>query len=61
MKKLFWPPEAVQDRDDIYQYIEADNPVAALALMSYLQKRPAAWSIIPAWASLAVLPALVSW
>lgn len=30
--KLFWTPEAIQDRNDIYDYIEADNPVAALAL-----------------------------
>lgn len=32
MMKLFWPPEAVQDRDDIDEYIEANNPAAALAL-----------------------------
>jgi addiction module RelE/StbE family toxin len=30
--KLFWTPEAIQDRDEIYDYIEANNPVAALAL-----------------------------
>jgi addiction module RelE/StbE family toxin len=29
---LFWTPAAIQDRDEIYDYIEADNPVAALAL-----------------------------
>jgi addiction module RelE/StbE family toxin len=32
MMELFWTPEAVQDRDKIYDYIEADNPAAALAL-----------------------------
>ena len=32
MMKLFWTPEATQDRDAIYDYIEADNPAAALAL-----------------------------
>lgn len=32
MMELFWTPEAAQDRDEIYDYIEADNPVAALAL-----------------------------
>lgn len=32
MKELFWTPEASQDRDEIYDYIEADNPAAALAL-----------------------------
>lgn len=28
--ELFWTPEAIQDRDDIYEYIEADNPQAAI-------------------------------
>lgn len=32
MSELFWKAEAIQDRDDIYEYIEADNPAAALAL-----------------------------
>ncbi|WP_373888600.1 type II toxin-antitoxin system RelE/ParE family toxin [Massilia genomosp. 1] len=32
MMELCWTPEAIQDRDDIYEYIEADNPAAALAL-----------------------------
>jgi addiction module RelE/StbE family toxin len=32
MMQLFWTPEAVQDRDAIYDYIEADNPTAALSL-----------------------------
>ena len=32
MMQLFWTPEATQDRDEIYDYIEADNPAAALAL-----------------------------
>ncbi len=30
MMELFWTPEATQDRDEIYDYIEADNPTAAL-------------------------------
>lgn len=30
--KLFWTSEAIQDRDEIYNYIEADNLVAALTL-----------------------------
>lgn len=30
--ELFWTPEATQDRGEIYDYIEADNPAAALAL-----------------------------
>jgi len=32
MMGLFWTPEAIQDRDEIYDYIEVDNPAAALAL-----------------------------
>lgn len=32
MTKLFWTPEAIHDRDGIYNFIEADNPAAALAL-----------------------------
>lgn len=30
--RLFWTPEALDDRSAIYDYIEADNPRAALAL-----------------------------
>ncbi|XAH24913.1 type II toxin-antitoxin system RelE/ParE family toxin [Xylophilus sp. GW821-FHT01B05] len=36
---LFWTPEAIQDRDDIYDYIEADNPAAALALDELLAEK----------------------
>jgi addiction module RelE/StbE family toxin len=32
MTELFWTPEAIRDRDDIYDHIETDNPVAALTL-----------------------------
>lgn len=32
MIELFWTPEAILDREEIYDYIESDNPVAALAL-----------------------------
>lgn len=32
MMELFWTPGATQDRDEIYDHIEADNPAAALAL-----------------------------
>jgi addiction module RelE/StbE family toxin len=32
MMELFWTPEATQDRDEIYDYIEADSPFAALAI-----------------------------
>ncbi len=30
--ELYWTLEAIQDRSDIYEYIETDNPAAALAL-----------------------------
>lgn len=30
--RLFWTPEALADRRAIYDYIEVDNPNAALAL-----------------------------
>jgi plasmid stabilization system protein ParE len=29
---LFWTPEAIADREGIYDYLEADKPTAALAL-----------------------------
>lgn len=29
---LFWTAEAIQDREDIYDFIEQDNPAAALDL-----------------------------
>jgi addiction module RelE/StbE family toxin len=32
MMELHWTPEAIQDREAIYDFIEADNPIAALAL-----------------------------
>lgn len=32
MTKLFWTPEATQDRDEIYDYTETNSPAAALAL-----------------------------
>jgi len=42
--KLFWTPEAIQDRDEIYDYIEADNPAAALALDELMEKK--AWRLV---------------
>ena len=39
--ELFWTPEAIRDRDDIYDYIEADNPLAALALDELFSARAA--------------------
>ena len=39
MMQLFWTPEAIQDRNEIYDYIEADNPVAALALDALFEEQ----------------------
>lgn len=39
MIELLWTPEAIQDREDIYDYIEADNPAAALALDELLSEK----------------------
>ena len=30
--KLEWTPDVIADRESIYDYVEADNPAAALAL-----------------------------
>ncbi|MCL2658884.1 MAG: type II toxin-antitoxin system RelE/ParE family toxin [Betaproteobacteria bacterium] len=38
---LFWTPEAIQDREDIYDYIEADNPTAALDLDELFEEKAA--------------------
>lgn len=37
--RLFWTPEALDDRRAIYDYIEADNPSAALALDELFSKK----------------------
>jgi toxin ParE1/3/4 len=39
MMPLFWAPEAVKDRDEIDDYIEADNPTAALALDELFEEK----------------------
>lgn len=41
---LFWTPEAIADREGIYDYIEADKPTAALALDEIFSEK--AWSLI---------------
>ena len=32
MMDLFWTSESIEDRESIYDHIEADNPFAALAM-----------------------------
>jgi addiction module RelE/StbE family toxin len=39
MMESFWTPEAIKDRDDIYNYIEADNPAVALTLDELLSEK----------------------
>lgn len=39
MMELLWTPEAVRDREDIYDYIEEDNAIAALALDDLIAER----------------------
>jgi len=39
MMELFWTHEAIKDREAIYDYIEADNPVAALALDELFEEK----------------------
>lgn len=37
--ELYWTPEAIQDRETIYDYIETDNPTAALTLDELFEKK----------------------
>ncbi|OVZ63689.1 type II toxin-antitoxin system mRNA interferase toxin, RelE/StbE family [Pigmentiphaga sp. NML030171] len=37
--QLYWTFEAIGDREAIYDYIEADNPVAALALDELFEEK----------------------
>lgn len=39
MRQLFWTPQAIQDRDEIYAFIEADKPAAALALDEFIEEK----------------------
>ncbi|WP_251978724.1 type II toxin-antitoxin system RelE/ParE family toxin [Salinicola avicenniae] len=41
MMELVWTPEAMQDRDDIYEYIELENPLAALTLDELFSEKAA--------------------
>ncbi|RUO46453.1 type II toxin-antitoxin system RelE/ParE family toxin [Pseudidiomarina donghaiensis] len=42
-----WTPEAIQDREQIYDFIESDNPVAALQLDSLVSSSVANLSEYP--------------
>lgn len=47
MMELVWTPEAIQDRDVIYDHIEADKPAAALALDELFSEKAARLSDYP--------------
>lgn len=47
MMELLWTPEAVRDREDIYSYIEEDNPLAALSLDDLISERTLALKDYP--------------
>ena len=47
MMKLLWTPEAVRDREDIYDYIEEDNPLAALDLDNLIAEKTAVLQDFP--------------
>ncbi|MCK9488737.1 MAG: type II toxin-antitoxin system RelE/ParE family toxin [Xanthomonadales bacterium] len=47
MMELLWTPEAARDREDIYDYIEQDNPLAALALDDLIAARTAVLQDFP--------------
>lgn len=47
MMELLWTPEAVRDREDIYDYIEEDNPLAALALDDLIAEQTAVLQDFP--------------
>lgn len=41
MKAVYWTPEATQDRDYIYDRIEADDPAAAAGLDELFERKSA--------------------
>ena len=45
---LHWTPEAIQDREAIYNYIESDNPATALALDALFEQMAARLTDQPA-------------
>ncbi|MDM7856806.1 type II toxin-antitoxin system RelE/ParE family toxin [Thiopseudomonas acetoxidans] len=47
MMELLWTPEAVRERESIYDYIEEDNPLAALALDDLIAEKTAVLQDFP--------------
>ncbi|OWQ98375.1 type II toxin-antitoxin system RelE/ParE family toxin [Sphingopyxis witflariensis] len=48
MKAVYWTPEATQDRDYIYDRIEADNPAAATDLDELFEQKSTPLAAHPA-------------
>ena len=46
--KLFWTPEAVRDREEIYEYISADSPESALNLDELFEEKVRHQPVFPA-------------
>ncbi len=46
--KLFWTPEAVRDREEIYEYISADSPESALTLDELFEEKARHLPVFPA-------------
>lgn len=47
--KLFWTPEAVRDREEIYEYISADSPESALTLDELFEEKQGICLFFPPW------------
>ena len=47
MNSVFWTPEAIQDREDIFEYIEARNPEAAITVDEMFAQKAAVLVVHP--------------
>lgn len=54
--ELLWTPEAIQDREDIYDYIEEDNSFAALALDDLIAEKTARLQDFPRMGRTGMVP-----
>lgn len=48
MTSIYWTLEAIQDRQQIYDRIEADNPAAAIDLDELFERKSAPLAMHPA-------------
>lgn len=58
---VIWTPEAEQDRADIWDYITADNPVAAVKMDNHFSESAIRLKSSQQWAFPARSPVLVSY